>query len=122
MPGPVWRRAPSLAAADRLSARYNPPHTAVKYFYDHQTDAVSLMLTDDFDYSSSEEVAPGVMLYLDRRNRAIALEIRGAGKILDTKGLIPLYARTITQEELERRMLATPAGRMAWITVQPRLS
>jgi len=94
----------------------------VKYFYDHQTDAVSLMLTDGFDYSSSEEIAPGVMLYLDGRRRAIALEIRGAGKILDTKGLIPLYARTITQEELARRMQATPAGRMAWITVQPRLS
>ena len=93
----------------------------MKYFYDHQTDAVSLMLTDGFDYSRSEEIAPGVVLYLDGRSRAIALEIRGAGKILDTKGLIPLYARTITREELEKRMLATPAGRMAWITVQPRL-
>ncbi|MGZ5476160.1 MAG: DUF2283 domain-containing protein, partial [Thermoanaerobaculia bacterium] len=71
----------------------------MKYFYDHQTDAVSLMLTDGFDYSSSEEVAPGVMLYLDKHSRAIALEIRGAAKILDTKGLIPLYARTITQED-----------------------
>jgi hypothetical protein len=93
----------------------------VKYFYDHVTDAVSLLLTDRFDYSRSEELAPGVMLYLDSTSRAIALEIRGAGKILDTKGLVPLYARTITVEELQRRMLTTPAGRMAWITVQPRI-
>jgi hypothetical protein len=94
----------------------------VKYFYDHQTDAVSLLLADEFEYSRSEEVAPGVVLYLDDRSHATALEIRGAREILDTRGLVPLYALTITTEELERRMLATPAGRMAWITVQPRLS
>ncbi|HEY3056334.1 MAG TPA: DUF2283 domain-containing protein, partial [Thermoanaerobaculia bacterium] len=88
----------------------------MKYFYDHRTDAVSLLLTEVFDYSRSEEIAPGVVIYLDDRSRAIALEIRGAGKILDTKGLVPLYARKITTDELQRRMLATPAGRMAWIT------
>jgi hypothetical protein len=102
--------------------RYNSLITTVKYFYDHQTDAVSLLLTDVFDYSRSEEVAPGVMLYLDQRSRAIALEIRNAANILDTKGLIPLYARNITAEEIQRRMFTTPAGRMAWITVQPRLT
>ena len=94
----------------------------MKYFYDHQTDAVSVLLTDGFDYSRTEELAPGVMLYLDRRSRAIAIEIRGAANIIDTKGLIPLYARSITTQELQKRMFATPAGRMAWITVEPRIS
>ncbi len=94
----------------------------MKYFYDHQTDAVSLIISEQFDYSQTEELAPGVMLYLDDERKAIALEIRGAGKFLDTKGLVPLYARAITTEELQRRMLATPAGRMAWITVQPRIA
>ncbi len=94
----------------------------MKYFYDHQTDAVSVIISEQFDYSHTEELAPGVMLYLDDDSHAIALEIRGAGKILDTKGLVPLYARAITTEELQRRMLATPAGRMAWMTVQPRIA
>lgn len=93
----------------------------MKYFYDHQTDAVSVMLTDGFDYWKSEELAPGVMLYLDARSHAIALEIRGATRFLDTKGLVPLYARSITADELQRRMMATPAGRMAWGEVQPRI-
>jgi uncharacterized protein YuzE len=94
----------------------------VKYFYDHQTDAMSVLLTDGFDYSRSEELAPGVMLYLDDTSHAIAIEIRGAAAIIDTKGLIPLYARAISADELERRMLATATGRMAWITVQPRIA
>jgi len=93
----------------------------VKYFYDHQTDAVSVLMTDGFDYARTQELAPGVMLYLDARSHAIALEIRGAGKILDTKGMIPLYARAISTDELQRRMTATPAGRMAWVEVQPRI-
>jgi hypothetical protein len=93
----------------------------MKYFFDHQTDAVSVLLTDDFSYSSSEELAPGVLLYLDAKRQVIALEIRGAARILDTKGMIPFYARPITSDELQRRMLATPDGRMAWISVQPRL-
>jgi hypothetical protein len=93
----------------------------LKYFYDHQTDAVSVLLTDTFAYESMEEVAPGVMMYLDAEHHAIAIEFRGAAKILDTKGLIPLYARSITTAELERRLLATPQGRMTWITVLPRL-
>ena len=79
------------------------------------------MLSDQFDYSHSEELAPGVMLYLDDESHAIALEIRGAAKLIDTKGLVPLYARAITREELQQRMLATPAGRTAWVTVQPRI-
>ncbi|HSP13594.1 MAG TPA: hypothetical protein VLV78_02450 [Thermoanaerobaculia bacterium] len=83
---------------------------------------MSLLITEVFDYSHAEELAPGVMLYLDDASHAIALEIRGAGKILDTKGLVPLYARAISADELQRRMLTTPAGRMAWITVQPRIA
>ena len=94
----------------------------MKYFYDHQTDAVSVLMTDGFDYAKTQELAPGVMLYLDKRMQAIALEIRGATRILDMKGLIPLYARKITTAELQRRMTATPAGRMAWIEVQPRIA
>jgi hypothetical protein len=94
----------------------------VQYFYDHQTDAMSVLLTDGFNFSHSEELAPGVLLYLDSDSRAIALEFRGAASIIDTKGLTPLYARSITTEELQKRMLATPAGRSAWVTVQPRIA
>ncbi len=113
----------TFAHAILLAQRgYNPPIPAVKYFYDHQTDALSLFLSEAFEYSRGEELAPGVMLYLDDESHAIALEIRGAGKILDTRGLVPLYARAITAEELQRRMLVTPEGRMTWITVQPRIA
>lgn len=81
-----------------------------------------MLISDQFRYSHTKEVAPGVMLYLDADSHAIGLEIRGAAKFIDTKGLVPMFERPITGDELKRRMMATPAGRTAWTLVQPRIA
>lgn len=92
----------------------------MQYFYDHQTDAVSFIIGDFSDYDRIEELSPGIVMYLDRRARAIAIEIRGANNLVDTKGLVPLYARNIEPAEVQRRMSASPAAEKAWKTVSLR--
>ena len=93
----------------------------MEYFYDHQTDCVSLILSDAFDFSRSEELAPGIVAYLDGASDVIAIEIRGAGKILDTKGLVPMYARPISADELKKRLFSSTVGQLAWRSVDGRL-
>jgi uncharacterized protein YuzE len=92
----------------------------MQYFYDHQTDALSFIIGEFADYATIEEISPGIVMYLDQHRRAIAIEVRGAAKLVDIKGLMPLYSRPITQEEIERRMKATPAGERAWRAVRAR--
>ncbi len=92
----------------------------MQYFYDHQTDAVSFIIGEFADYATIEEISPGIVMYLDRHRRAIAVEVRGAAKLVDTKGLMPLYSRPITADEIARRMRATPAAERAWSAVVSR--
>ena len=92
----------------------------MQYFYDHQTDAVSFIIGDFSDYEQIEEISPGIVMYVDKRSRPIAVEVRGAAKLVDVKGLIPLYARSITIDEIERRMRATPVAERAWLAVARR--
>ena len=92
----------------------------MQYFYDHQTDAVSFIIGDFSDYDRVEELSPGIVMYLDRRARPIAVEVRGAAKLVDTKGLVPLYARKIDEAEVQRRMSASPAAEKAWKLVTLR--
>lgn len=94
----------------------------MQYFYDEHTDAVSLILSNVFDFLlSEEEVGPGVTVYLDGQQHAVAIDIRNAARVLDTRGLTPLDTRSITTEELGRRMALTDAGQNAWRSVRTRL-
>lgn len=87
------------------------------YFYDHETDSLSLMLAEFLDFVRAEQLAPGVIAYLDGHKSVIAIEICGAGKILDTRGLMPMHARSITAPEIEKRLSVSDAGRIAWRSV-----
>ncbi len=87
------------------------------YFYDHETDSLSLMLAEFLDFARAEQVAPGVIAYLDGQRSVIAIEICGAGKILDTRGLSPMHARSITVLELQKRLSVSEVGRIAWRSV-----
>lgn len=82
---------------------------------------MSLILSDAFDFSRSEELAPGVVAYLDAHSHVIAIEIRGAGKILDTKGLVPMNAGPISPDDLKKRLSSSAAGQLAWRSVDGRM-
>lgn len=93
----------------------------MKYFYDYQTDSVSLDLSEVFEWAASEEIAPGVMVHLDRRRRPVAAEISEASKTLDTLGLIPFREMPTTAEEFSLRMSSTETGQMVWRTIMRRM-
>jgi len=93
----------------------------VKYFFDHQTDVVSFDLAEKFAFEGSEDIAPGVTLYLDLRRRPIAVEVRGASRILDTLGLNLLHETPITAEEISDRMSSTTEGQLLWRAVVRRM-
>ena len=82
----------------------------MKYFYDHETDALSLVVTEFVGYAATEELAPNVVIYLDGKRNPLAVEIRNASKLVDTAGLIPMDERAITGEEVKARLDATEVG------------
>jgi hypothetical protein len=93
----------------------------MRYFYDRETDAVSFTLSEVFDWSGFEELSGGnIALHLDRRGRPFAVEVRGASKIVNTTGLVPMQDTPITHEEISRRMSWSDAGRQAWSTIVRR--
>ena len=83
----------------------------MEYFYDHETDTMSITLGDLAHYDGSEEVAPGVVVHSDVRRRALAVEIRAAKTIVGVKGLSTFEARAITSAELSERMQGSANGR-----------
>jgi hypothetical protein len=93
----------------------------MNYFYDHQTDSLSFLFTEFSDYGSVEEIGKNAAVYLDRRRRPIALDIRGASEIVNTQGLVPMDQRPITHDEISARMSATAAGEMIWRAVVRRM-
>jgi hypothetical protein len=93
----------------------------VKYFFDHQTDALSFDLADAFAWAGSEPLASGVTLHLDFRGRPLMLEIQGASKIVDTMGLSPMQESRITWEEIAQRMTSTLTGERIWRNVIRRV-
>lgn len=93
----------------------------MKYFWDHETDAVSFDLADLFDFSSSEQIAPHITLHLDRFHRPVAVEVRHASNLLNTLGMIPLRETPITREEISLRMSKTEAGQLAWRAIVRRM-
>lgn len=82
----------------------------MNYFYDHETDAVSILFADFADYAATEELAPGVVMYVDRSKRPLGLDMRPASKVLDTVGLVPMYERPITGNEVSLRLSSSVAG------------
>ena len=94
----------------------------MRYFYDRETDVVSFTLSEAFDWSGSDDLQGGaITIYLDRRRRPFALEVRGASKIVNTFGLLPMEEAAITHDEISRRMSWSEAGRQAWSTVVRRM-
>ena len=92
----------------------------MRYFYDHQTDALSFTLTESLDYAGCEEIAPGVTLYVDRRRKPIAFDVRDASKLIDTRGLLPMQERPIDDGEVSQRMSSTDSGQLVWRNVVRR--
>lgn len=82
----------------------------MNYFYDHETDSVSILLADFRDYAATEELAPGVVMYVDGSRRPLAIDVRPASKLLDTVGLVPMYERPITKDEVSLRFSSSVAG------------
>lgn len=82
----------------------------MEYFYDRETDTMSITLGDFGRYEGSEEVAPGVIVHSDARRCALGVEIRTASAVIGVRGLSTFEPVMITAEELSRRMLETPHG------------
>ena len=83
---------------------------AMKYFYDHETDAVSLLISDFANYEATEDLAPGVVMYVDGRKRPLAVDLRDASKIIDTNGLVPMDEGPISINEISQRLSSSPTG------------
>lgn len=92
----------------------------MNYFYDHETDAVSFLLTDFVDYAATEEIVPGVVMYVDRRKRPLAIEVRNASKVMDTSGLMPMFEGPISSVEMSKRLSASAAGQSVLRTLSRR--
>lgn len=84
----------------------------MEYFYDHETDSLSITVGDFERYDGSEEVAPGVILHSDARHRPIGVEIRKAKAIITVRGLLSFEAHRISTAELAQRMLDSVSGRV----------
>ncbi len=86
----------------------------MEYFYDHQTDKLSITVADFAMYAESQELVPGVMLHVDGRRRPVALEISTARQAISVAGLVSFEQKAISSHDLAQRMAATEIGRRAW--------
>ncbi|HYH08487.1 MAG TPA: DUF2283 domain-containing protein [Thermoanaerobaculia bacterium] len=84
------------------------------YFYDHQTDELSILVSDFETYAASRPVVPGVIVHLDARRQALGMEIGRARAIVNVAGLMSFEQAPIAPSELEQRMNASESGRRAW--------
>ena len=85
----------------------------MEYFYDRQTDVLSLTLADFSGYSSSRQIA-GATAHLDTAGALLAMEISGARAILDVSGLGTFEQGKIDSQDLARRMMLSESGRYLW--------
>lgn len=83
----------------------------MEYFYDHETDTLSVTLGDFGSYHSSDEVAPGVIVHSDTNRRALAVEIRGARLVIGVQGLSSFETSTISADDFSSRMSNSLHGR-----------
>lgn len=89
----------------------------MEYFYDHQTDKLSLTLGDFADYGVSKEILSGVFLHIQRSGEPLAVEIAQARAIADVAGLVAFEERTIAGAEIERRLSVTKPGLTIWSAI-----
>ncbi len=93
----------------------------VTYFFDRHTDGLSFDLGDASEATNSESLSSGVTVHLDYRGRPLMLEIQGASKIIDTKGLSSQRAMPITMDEIAERMRSTTDGDRIWKNIIRRV-
>lgn len=89
----------------------------MRYFYDHQTDVLSISVGDLAEYHSSEELVPGVTLHVDAQQRPLGAEIHAARLIADTSSLRSFEEHSIVDEELERRLSKSDSGKQVWMVL-----
>lgn len=83
----------------------------MEYFYDHETDVLSVTIAAFDGYESSEEVAPGVLVHTDGKRRALAIEIRAAKTAVGVRGLQSFEPKKISGAELSEMMGNSANGR-----------
>jgi uncharacterized protein YuzE len=86
----------------------------MRFFYDHQTDVLSISVGDLADYGSSVEITDGVTLHVDGQGRPLAAEIHGARTMVDTTSLPSFEEHAIAEEEVARRLARSEGGRLLW--------
>jgi hypothetical protein len=91
----------------------------MRYFYDHQTDVLTIGVGDLADYDASVELVGGVVLHLDAMGRPLVVEIREARSMVDTAALKSFEEHAIGGAELERRLSASDPGRHVWTVISP---
>ena len=84
------------------------------YFYDHQTDKLSITVGDFAEYSSSQMVVPGAVLHTSANRRPIAVEISGARAVVNVAGLVTFEERRIEATEMQERLNKSECGRRIW--------
>lgn len=91
----------------------------MKYFYDHVTDALSFMVSDFDGYHGTEELGTDVVVHVDARRQALAIDVRNASKVIDTAGLIPMDELPISWGEISDRLSSSDAGRRVLLNLHP---
>ena len=86
----------------------------MRFFYDHQTDVLSISVGDLADYGSSVEIADGVTLHVDAEGRPLAAEIHDARTIVDTSSLPSFEEHSIAADDVARRLARSEGGRLLW--------
>lgn len=95
----------------------------MRYFYDHQTDVLTISVGNFADYESSLELANAITLHVDGSQRPLAAEIHSARSLLDTTALKSFEEHTIVPDDLERRLAKSDAGRDVWrLLVSPSIA
>ena len=92
----------------------------MKYFFDHATDALSLVMGEFTGYATSEQIGPNVVVHFDTHGQTLAIDIHNASNVVDTAGLIPMYERPIAGDEVARRMSAREAGQQVLANLSSR--
>lgn len=86
----------------------------MKYFYDHQTDELTITLGELARYATSETLIDGVTMHLDPHRRPLAIEVSGARRVADVSNLRTFDEHAIDRDDLARRLAVSEGGRRIW--------
>jgi uncharacterized protein YuzE len=90
----------------------------MRFFYDHQTDVLSISVGDLADYGSSLEIADGIILHVDAQGRPLAAEIRAARTKVDTASIPSFEEHSLAEGEVARRLGRSEEGRLLWTALR----